>query len=97
MTLKILLLFYRQTGLLYLIIHIAAGFLEARGDFNNVLVVLFFLKTGQYFSIYFYYKKFNTNRLILYMNLGVKLRSLFTWTYTLDILLLIITLIIARQ
>lgn len=81
---------------MYLLVHGAAAYLALSGDLGKVIHLLLFLKSGQYLSIYFFYKKFNQSSLIWFMNLGIKLRNLFIFTYVLDMLLLILTLILIK-
>lgn len=82
--------------MVYLLVHGAAAYLAGSGNLSEVIHLLLFLKSGQYLCIYFYYKKFNTDGLVLFMNLGVRLRSLFFFTYLLDLLLLVLTLILVK-
>ncbi|MCE7992619.1 MAG: hypothetical protein HEP71_11595 [Roseivirga sp.] len=96
MNLKAFFLFYKQAWLVYLLIHGAAVYLALSGDLGKVIHLLLFLKSGQYLSIYFFYKRFNPGSLIWFMNLGIKLRHLFTFTYVLDMLILILTLILIK-
>jgi hypothetical protein len=96
LNLKAFVLFYKQAWLVYLLVHGAAAYLASAGDLGQVIHLLLFLKSGQYLCVYFYYRKFNSAGLILFMNMGIRLRNLFLATYTFDMLLLILTLMLVK-
>lgn len=81
---------------MYLLVHGAAAYLALSGDLGKVIHLLLFLKSGQYFCIYYFYRKFNAAGLVMYMNMGIRLRNLFAFIYSLDMLLLVITLTIIK-